>query len=435
MKRYIATLLIALLAGCTTFPTRYDRIEPDALRPIGFAYEPYAEGAPGDTIRVRAYFAGKKVASVQWQMSYSYVMNDYGEDTVLDVFSLMPLTTESHLPDSTIISFIVPDSTFYKTKSISPKALSMIRPMLPAPMQSMSQQQLAAALEAMAEVNFEDPASMASFLQTWGPTLGITSLTAGAMDTLMMTAGTLLSVFSIPGILYANVTAEGGQTLKVKGNFSVRYNRHFANTPVAEMLPVNHNPAIRWIGVYKVHKTGIMSFDPGAAEFAGTYTLSYLYNELYPDSVSDTVVIEKGYTYYAAADTGIVSFCQRAVDSIRGADSSWKLIPADSVTTDTSLDRYRYTSAKTGRDTIEFETWYYDWQYQNLDLDSVTMPLDSLFMLMPGGNSRAALLPSIDKKLTHAKLWVSVFDTYLGEFNRPIGFTIKNADLYFKYAD
>jgi hypothetical protein len=435
MKRYSVTLLLALLAGCTTFPTRYERIEPDALRPIGFAYEPCAEGAPGDTIRVRAYFAGKKVASVRWQMSYSYVMNDYGEDTVLDVFTLAPLATDSHLPDSTIISFVVPDSTFYKTKSISPKMLGMVRPALPAPMQALSQQELAAVLEAMAAVNFEDPADMAAFLQTWGPTLGIASLTAGAMDTLMMTAGTLLSVFSIPGILYANVTAEDGQSLKVKGSFSIRYNRRFENSPVAEMLPVNHNPAIRWIGVYKVHQTGIQSFNPAASEFAGKYTLSYLYNELYPDSVSDTVVIEKGYTYYAAADTGIVSFNQRAVDSIAGTDSAWKLIPADSVTSDTSIDRYRYVSPKTGRDSLEFETWFYDWQYQNLDLDSVTMPLDSLFMLMPAGSSRAGLLPSIDKKLSHVKLWVSVFDTYLGEFNRPVGFTIKNVDLYFKYAD
>ena len=55
MIRSIATGTMVIAVLCTQFPTRYERIEPDVLRSVGFTYLPYAEAAPGDTMTVNAY--------------------------------------------------------------------------------------------------------------------------------------------------------------------------------------------------------------------------------------------------------------------------------------------------------------------------------------------------------------------------------------------
>ena len=85
------------------------------------------------------------------------------------------------------------------------------------------------------------------------------------------------------------------------------------------------------------------------------------------------------------------------------------------------------------------ELYYYNWQYQP-SLDSVTEPLDSLFVIVGAGAGGrqppiVRFLPSIDKKMSSAHLWVSVYDNILGELNRPVGFTVRNLDMYFKYVD
>jgi hypothetical protein len=43
-------------------------------------------------------------------------------------------------------------------------------------------------------------------------------------------------------------------------------------------------------------------------------------------------------------------------------------------------------------------------------------------------------LPSLDPKMTHARIWVTVRDAYI-DFNRPVGITIHTADVYFKYSE
>ena len=442
VRLYCVLALAGLMIRCSQFPTRYDRIETNKIRSIGFTYEPFAEGAPGDTIHLHAYFGGEKVDSVSWQMSYSHVQTVYGTDTVLDVFDMPRFDQTSNLPDSMDFSFVVPESTFFLTKAIQPQSLELIKSGLPPNMRSMSQQKLAGFLLDLGNVKFTDNLSILAFAQRWGQTLGITEedSASAVYSSLLSAAAILFSVFSVSGVIYANATSELGQKLKIRGDFSIRYNRRFQNFPPLEsIIPVNHPPKIRWIAVYKVDGDNVTSFDPSDPSFFGKRSVSYLYNEMFPDSVHDTVLIDKGYTYFLAADSGMVMYTLKAgtkvIDSLNGTDTAWKVLGRDSTISDTSLDRY-HVKNETGNDTVVSETFYYDWQYEDLDLDSVSMPLDSLMVLSSGGiDPVVRMLPSLDTKFTHAHIWTTVYDYFLGEYNRPTAFAIRNADVYFKYSE
>ncbi len=436
------TIAVAVIAACSMqcspFPDRYERIEPNVIRTNGFVYEPFAEGAPGDTIKVLMHFGGKPIESVSFQMSYSKVMTSSGADTVMDVFDLPECSRSSYLPDSIEVSFVVPESTFFLTKSITQQDIDIVKMLLPPSMQSMTQRDVAEMLSDFGGIDFNDSASLSGFIGQWGAMLGIAGGQSAPLEALLAIGGNLLKFFSVPAVIFANAQAKDGDKLKVKGDFTIRYNRRLAKTPYASLLPVNNPPKIRWFGIYKVRGRSVYSFSPNDTAFAGKYSLIYLYNEMFPDSVRDTVVIDTGYTYFMGADSGMVRYTMpagaRVVDSIRGSETFWHILAADSVVADTSRDRLRVVSAK-GRDTVELETFYYDWQYENRDLDSVTMPLDSLFVISPSGNAIAGMLPSIDAKFTHARLWLTVYDYFLGEKNRPAAFAFRQADVRFVYTE
>jgi hypothetical protein len=421
---------------CTSFPTKYERIESDALRAIGITYQPFAEGAPGDTIRANACFAGDTVDAVTWQLSYNHIVSVYGSDTIADVNDLPVFNVTSSLPDSVSVSFVIPDSVFYLTKAIAPELLAALKSQLPSAMSAMTQRDMARLLNDLSSVQFDDMAAVGGFLLKWGTTMGIPGNVPDSTSIAAMTsvAGKMLGVFSVPGVLFATAHSKTGRTLKIKSDFTIRYNSRFQNTEYAQFFPVNRNPAVHWVGVYKVKNDGkdIQQFNPADAQFAGKYSLSYLYNDFFPDSLSDTVVIEKGYSYFLGADSGTVSIPLLKGDTIILHDSA-RSFSADTVISESALDCRMFFSGT--RFISENENWFYDWQFQNMTLDSVTMPLDSLLLISGMGNPIAKILPSLDEHMTHARIWVTVFDQLLGELNRPIGFAIRSADLYFRYAE
>jgi hypothetical protein len=445
MKKYgLAAILTVIVFHCSQFPTRYDRFEPAALRSVGFVYEPFAEGAPGDTLRVKSYFPGENVASISWRLSYNHIIDAYGTDTILDITPLPVFTVSPGLPDSIGISFVVPDSTFFATKAISSRSLDLLKAELPPAMSSMTQQDMADLLKDIGAVaaDLDDSLVIAALLLRWGGVMGITTVTATAIDSLISITGKMLSVFSVPAVIFADLTSDHGNTLRVKGDFTIRYNRRFQSTFLSPLIPVNNNPEVRWMGVYKVKGNSITSFNPTDPKYSGRYTLSYLYNELFPDSVNDTVIIDTGYSYFIGADSGMVSYTLRAGDSLQGADSIWHVLGRDTTITDTSRDKNLLKiDPVSGLPVYELETFYYDWQFENLDLDSVVKPLNSLLMLSPGSETSGGwqspivgMLPSLDTKMTFARIWVTVYDYYPGELYRPSGFAVRQADIRFIYT-
>ncbi|MBN2035188.1 MAG: hypothetical protein JW768_00465 [Chitinispirillaceae bacterium] len=437
----LQALLVVSALLCEPFPTRYDRIEDNAVRSTGFTYYPYAEGAPGDTIRIRAFFPGKPVTSVSWQMSYSRVFNVYASrDTVLDVFDIDAIAVSDRLPDSVDITFAIPESTFFYTKAILQQALDLCKSRLPAGMRNMTQQDLAGLLLDFGNTDLGDAAALAAFLDRWSATLDVTMDDPALMETLTEVGTALLYTFSVSGVVYANATAGDGSRLRVKGEFTIRYNRRFQNTVLAPLVPVNRNPALRWVGMYTVQGSNVYSFSPSDRDFDGKVTFSYLYNELFPDSAVDTVVIDTGYSYFLAADSGIMSYTLHRGDSVQINDTTWLVLDHDTTIIDTALDRITFTNSS-GRDTFELETVYFDWQYQNLALDSVTEPLDSLLFLFPGStnggggqSSIVKMLPSLDPRMNRARIWVTAYDYLLGEYNRPSAFATRNVEIGFSYT-
>jgi hypothetical protein len=426
MKKLTMALIGAiLLLQCNQFSDRYDRIETNVIRPIGFVYDPYAEGAPGDTIHLHAYFAGEPIVSSTWQLSYNDLQNQFGsQDTIIGYAPLPIFGVTSNLPDSMDFYFVIPDTTFFLTRAITQQTLAGLKSALPSAMGTMTQQGFAAFLRALGAVNINDTSAVAGFLQQWGPTLGITTASPSAMDSLVVVAGKVLSVFSVQGIILATVKDSAGTQLQVRGQFTIRYNRHFQNTPLASIIPVEQNPTMHWVGVYTIRTSSASGFDLGDSILAGKYTPQYLYNDLSPVALSDTIAIDTGYTYFFAADSGINRYLSNGV-----------------TITDTSRDKITYLDSKTGRDTFQLATWFFDWEYEDLDLDSVTMPLDSLLQLVPGSSgggggeeSYMQFLPSLDTKMAHAHLWATVYDYYLGQLNFPTGFMIRDFDVYFKYS-
>jgi hypothetical protein len=318
----------------------------------------------------------------------------------------------------------------------------LIKKALPQSMQSMTQRDIAAFLSDLGNLDFSDNLAVAQFMERWSNVVSTGNGQNVPSDSLFAAIGKLAAVFSIPAVIYAEAIADDGKRLKIKGDFSIRYNRRLQNTPFAALFPVNDPPKIRWIGLCKVKGNDVSSFHPADPDFAGKYSINYLYNELYPDSVCDTVVIDSGYTYYLAADSGMVQYTLKAgtriIDSLQGADTVWRILDKDSTVTDTS--RNRRLVEITGTDgtkktVLEMETFYYDWQYEDRDLDSVTMPLDSLMVLSPMGESIVRLLPSLDTKFTHARIWTTVYDNLLNDFNRPRAFAFKQTDIYFTYTE
>jgi hypothetical protein len=425
MKKLVMVLIGAmLLPQCSSFQDRYDRIETTVIRPIGFVFDPYTEGAPGDTIHLHAYFAGEPVVSSTWQLSYNVLQSTVGNGDTISGYAPLPIFNATiNLPDSMDFYFVIPDTTFYLTQAITQQTLSGLKSSLPSAMGTMTQQGFAAFLHALGGLNINDTPAVAAFLQQWGPTLGVNITSPSAMDSLIVVAEKVLSVFSVQGAVLATVKDSAGAQLQVRGQFTIRYNRHFQNTPLASIIPVEQNPTMHWVGVYTIKTSGASGFNPADSILGGKYTPQYLYNDVSPITIMDTVFIDTGYTYYFAADSGIYAIVQNGV-----------------TVTDTTRDKIIYCDSKTGRDTFQLATWFYDWEYED-DLDSVTLPEDSLLLLVPGSanggggeESYMQFLPSLDTKMTHAHLWATVYDSYLGQLNFPTGFMIREFDVYFRYS-
>lgn len=441
MKKNILLFMLPLfIVTCGQFPTRYDRIEADKLRSIGFTVDPQAEGAPGDTMHIRAFFGGQPVSAVSWQFSYDHIMSIYGTDTILNKKPLAAFAVSDRLPDSIDLSFVIPDSTFFLTKAISPATLDMVRPLLPAGMRSMTQQDFATFLADFGSIDLNDMTALGGFAGRWSSAMGISAVTPSALDSAMGIVGALVQLFSIKGELFATATSTLGHKLMIKGSITIRYNSRLKGTALAQMFPVNRNPALRWIGVYKVNDSGRKQsiFGEGPT-LTSKDSLTYLYNEFMPWKVRDTVLIEKGFSYYLAADSGIAAFSMKAGDSMLTSGGK-RIFAADTtVICDTVLDSRFVRYDSTGGAVVDTETYTYDWQYQNLALDSVSQPLDSLFVIAGAGEYGGQppvmqFLPSLDRKMTRVRIWVTVSDNLFGEMNRPVGQTTRTVDLFFKYA-
>ncbi|MBD3317886.1 MAG: hypothetical protein GF344_19040, partial [Chitinivibrionales bacterium] len=89
---FLAGLMITALSlvTCSDFPTRYERIENNRVSVLDFVYcnladTTLAEGAPGDSMKLTAYFSGEQVKNIKWSVSFDVARDVAGNAVPLRV--------------------------------------------------------------------------------------------------------------------------------------------------------------------------------------------------------------------------------------------------------------------------------------------------------------------------------------------------------------
>ncbi|MFP4015231.1 MAG: hypothetical protein ACLFVQ_14175 [Chitinispirillaceae bacterium] len=380
MKKQIVSVFLTgalmCLAGCSSFPTVYDRIDSDEFRLLDFMYEP-AEAAPGDTVTLRAVFAGKSIKSVDnidWRLSCQVMVNEYGRDTAYDYRPLEKEPVSYSFSDNTqsvAFKFKIPDNAISNSDAIPDNWVELVpnhlRNELPEELTSLSKTDLINLIELCAEGNVPfDPA-----IQDILPAM--------------------LQFLTVRVRIRANVPGEHA----IVSNYSVRYNSRFASQ---YQVPVNRNPVIDSAGVYKVKGNNLVVFDS---------TLEHEFIRLYgPDEGGEdtsTLFIENGYTYFMAAFTNNVD-STLSMEAATG-NAGWM---------------------KESHNTL----WYY-----HLDPEETDGVSHTKYMNIVNDNALIVqLLPPLDRRITRFTVWLEVNDSVLNEMFRPRGSALKEYYCKFEYA-
>lgn len=364
--RFAIALCAALLGstGCSQFPSRYENIDQSKTRPFAIICDP-ADATPGDTVHVRLMqFTPVDSPAMNWTLSLDYAEDEYGrnilESHVVDLNSMM-------LPGAMVsdFRFVLPESTFLFSTMLQ-RTFNQ-----PAFFGGVG----IAGIDSLLKLNRSSPDSLPSELR--------------------------VAIDDIACKVRLRVHVQADVDLEIFKDLLVRYSHAYASANQ------NVNPVLHWVGVFRVERSHLS--DPDSIEDY-PHSFQYLYNALDPASVSDTVEIDTGCTYFFAADSGING-------------------------TDTSLQHYRYFSTRSSVYKTGMEEYYYDWFYTNLDYQA-GMEMDSLIMI-PGDRSRyvTGMLPPVDTAMHNFKIYTVVRDRRVNQPMFTTGVAYAEVQGYFRYSD
>ena len=379
--------IIALLgAGCADFPTSYDRIEPDKPRLLDFIYEP-AEAAPGDTVLLKAVFAGRKVTAEDliWEASYNVSINEYGEQTQSDTVALELTPVDCSFSDQTsciALRFVIPENIIENSDAVPDNWTKRIpdyyRDAIPATYGSLSKHDILQQLDQAATALSATPEA--------------------ADEDFLSSLPLLLQYFTAPMQLFC--TIRGGHP--IQSTYSVRYNARFASLPQSgSTIPVNRNPVVDSIRIYTVEENPLSSFNPA------TCTSPFTFTTITGDTA--TIRVKRDCTYFFGVFTGNID----STISIDAALGNGTPLPEQHL-----LQWYR--------------------EFDQRELDEVA-PEDLLQIsgnqLFGNDEHLAQLFPSLDEAITGTTVWVQILDQFINELFRPQGSTLKELRLRFVYED
>lgn len=366
-----------ILIGCgIDFSTRYDRVEENRVRTLAFIYDNngLAEGAPGDTVLCTVYFAGEPVETIDFTVSSSLIINQFGVDTFADTVSLsrylVPGTYKEYFggtTDSVQFQFVVPEDVIRDQFADDATIGSLLPPgvadtVLPDIFRGIKAVDIIDTIESMTERPAVVPEAVVA---------------------------SLLQVLTVTMKLFA--TANG--TYRMESTFSVRYNARLAS--FIPGIPMNHNPEVRWVRCFRT--TGSIGvFDPKTHKDR----IDTVFN-LYPQG--DTILVDNGYQYFLVAD------------------STPEIVDSGYSITDSTF-------------TPEPEQLSYEWFYENSETET-DVDLDSLMALNNSfGGPSVELLPPLRPEFERFSLWLVVYDEFLGEKLRPVGFDLKCISGTYRYS-
>lgn len=304
MKLIIIICSVIFLIGCSDFPTKYQRIDTSEYRVLDFVYEP-AEAAPGDTVRVKAIFAGKKItpADIDWKVSFNVVQNRYGStDTAFDLKPVNPLPIESHFSDKTTcmeFSIVIPSDIMYKSGGI-PENWSALIPsdyqyIVPAEYRGLSKSQVLDTLGSLLNLN---PAIL-GFLVVAKPEL---------KETIPL----FCQFLSVRVRLFADIRNDH----LVESDYTVRYNSHFKAVPGIDVA-VNTNPRIDSIGICKVAGN--------VTDYNSEENRHEFFRLDVPVGQERTILIEKDHSYFVRVFTNAPDTTRTLVDVMNGTSQPEQL--------------------------------------------------------------------------------------------------------------
>lgn len=385
VKSLSAVAAACAIAGlsCSQFPTQLGYIGEQYMQTVGFVFTPLAEGAPGDTIRLHAYFAGEPVRSYACSASTQFSMTLYGSDTAVNFKQVLD-PHAAFSPDSINISFVIPQDFFAGAGPLVKSILATIPDSLKA----------LYGLDTAA-LNSVPPSQLASLV---GLYLAATDFSTADTSFCKQVAH-LAELLS--GQMVLHLAVNHGYT--ITRNITVRYNSHIRNN---RYVFVNRNPDPWWVGILKVRNRKqqlLTAFERDAGD-----TIFCLYAKdtsvvAGPKRFTDTVVIDTGFTYYAAGDSGIAG----------GIDHR------DSVYTNEGV----FTP----------EDYSYLWFYQP---DSGTADLNPQNSLTINGRGYyASIAPPLDTAIHNITIWARVSESATGVLNPPVSVSVRQVHVVLQYSE
>jgi hypothetical protein len=368
-------VILALLA-CTPFPDKYENIvEGQKMRPFGIVCEP-PEAAPGDTVTVRlfCYIPPAESPAIHWQVALDYGNDIYGAEYSRRKVSLDSLMLPGGRPDN--FQFVVPESALLYSSETSLLLQDTVY-----------------------NSNRYSVAAIDSILKQAAPSREIPAAALLPPPLDQMPDLPELVVDNIACRLQVIAQLRAGISLDVTKLLRVRYSRSFNTSNI------NKNPVINWMGIVAVRRPNL--FGPDSIGMFG-YTIQYLYYPGHPSSVADTVIIDSGISYFAAADTSG---------------------PGD------NMQKYHYFSLKDQVVKIDSEQLSFDWFYTNEDF-AEGMVADSLILLMPRGpvSAMERLLTPVDTAMHRFTLHTMARDVRWNDFLCTTGADFVSASGYFVYT-
>jgi hypothetical protein len=383
---FLTVVVCCIMTGisCSQFPTELGYIGSQYVQTVGFVFTPLAEGAPGDTLHLHAYFAGEPVRSYACSLSTQYSVTQYGSDTAVN---FKPLTDPGAVvsPDSIVLSFVIPQDFFASAGPLI-KAI------------------LATLPDSLKALYGLDSATVNSVPVSQLPALAGLFLTTTDFSTVDTTLGKQVAHLAelLSGQIVLHLAVNNGYT--ITRNLTVRYNSHIRNN---RFIYVNKNPDPWWIAVYKVRNRTQVSFGPADLDSRDTMFCLYARDTSLlagPKRFTDTVLVDTGFTYYAAADSGITG----------GIDHR--------------------DSAYTNEGFYLAEDYSYLWFYQpDTTETSDRNPRNSISI----GNSRGYYSPITtpsDTAMHNITLWARVSESASGILNAPTSVSVRQVHVVFRYS-
>jgi hypothetical protein len=368
MEKYIIVFVVVIFS-CINMTTTFDRVDANKLRVIGAVFSPNPQVAPGDTVTVTVYFGGNEVVSVsdfKLVHKFNRTMSEY---RYLNPYSITLLTQPKGLPDSAQFSFAIKPDVFIEKMDSNWVSKEIV-----------------------------DSISRLFMLNKDSLLAKLSNLSLEQQDTL----GATVNSISLPAYLLFTAYSANGTVLPIQAAFTIKYH------PQLPMIsPVNNNPDISWLAVYKVPSNYAMNFSPNEPSLSGKFTTTYLYNKSNPSICDSNVAIDTGYAYFLAADDGVVRNGS-SIDTLRDTSTDW------------NGNRIR-------------ETYNYKWFYQNVDM--VTDYEDSLMNIDNSTSSYIEMKPAYNTEMKHFKVWVAVYDELEDRWWWPRGMCVRGVKGVFRFSN